>query len=549
MYDLSRVPWEDISIDFVLGLPRRNRRDSIFVVVDRFKMAHFIPRHKSDDASHIAELFFRVEERTIVYDRDTKFLSYFWKTLWGKLGTKLLFSTTCHPQTDGQTEVVNRTLFTLLRAVLKKNLKLWEETLPHVEFAYNRAVIRPLNFVHLKLSNNAYEIDLPSAYGVSQSFNVSDLSPFMGPVESRTTHFQVGEDDEDIPSNITIHSSDQLNNTYQGPNTRNRAKQIHDQVNANLNYFVPWEDISIDFVLGLPRRKRGRDSIFVVVDRFNKMAYFIFCHKNDDASHIVELFFREVVRLHGVPRTIVYDRDTKFLSYFWNTLWGKLGTKLLFSTTCHPQTDGQTEVVNRTLFTLLRAVLKKNLKLWEETLPHVEFAYNRAVHSTTKFCPSEILQPRADGPFKVLQKINDIAYEIDLPSAYDVSKSFNVSDLSPFMGLVESRTTPFQEGEDDEDIPSNITVHSSDQLNNTYQGPITRNRAKQIRDQVNANLSYLSHYDLDVLPTSFSLIKLRCIGVGEGEDAVRATGIVHIAKARSTCIWVEEKKKQDVLLE
>jgi hypothetical protein len=70
---------------------------------------------------------------------------------------------------------------------------------------------------------------------------------------------------------------------------------------------------------------------------------------------------------------------------FWRTLWNKLGTKLLLSTTCYPQTDGQTEVVNHTLSTMLRAVLNTNLKLWEECLPHVEFAYNRVVHSTTKF--------------------------------------------------------------------------------------------------------------------------------------------------------------------
>ena len=290
----------------------------------------------------------------------------------------------------------------------------------------------------------------------------------------------------------------------------------------------------MDFVLGLPRTKRGHDSIFVVVDRFSKMSHFIACHKSDDASHIANLFFREVVRLHGVPKTIVSDRDVKFMSYFWKTLWRKLGTKLLFSTTCHPQTDGQTEVVNRTLSQLLRSMIKKNLKEWEECLPHVEFAYNRAVHSTTELCPFEVvygfkpitpldllplpihervnmeaskradfvrkihvktkeliekkgksnaarmnkkrkemlfkpgdmvwvhfrkdrfpklrkskLKPRGAGPYKVLAKINDNAYSIDLPvDEFGVSNSFNVADLTPYDGedLGASGSTPFEGG-------------------------------------------------------------------------------------------------------
>ncbi|XP_048229055.1 uncharacterized protein LOC125369826 [Ricinus communis] len=153
----------------------------------------------------------------------------------------------------------------------------------------------------------------------------------------------------------------------------------------------PWVDISMDFILGLPRTRHGHDSIFVVIDRFSKMVHFIPCKKTNDAQHIVDLFFKEVVRLHGMPRTIVSDRNTKFLSYFWKTLWGKLGTRLLFSTTCHPQTDGQTKVVNRTLSQPLRTMVKCNIKSWEDCLPHVEFAYNRTMHSSTKFCPFEIV--------------------------------------------------------------------------------------------------------------------------------------------------------------
>ncbi|GJX10751.1 transposon ty3-I gag-pol polyprotein [Tanacetum coccineum] len=209
----------------------------------------------------------------------------------------------------------------------------------------------------------------------------------------------------------------------------------------------------------------------VMVDRFSKMDHFVACHTTYDAVQIANLYFKEIVRLHGVPKTIVSNRDTKFLSHFWLTLWRKLGTKLKFSTLSHPQTDRQTEVTNRTLRSLLRPLITANLKQWEELLPRAEFAYNWAPSKTTGINPFMVvfganpttsldlavldistkfskessdvaadiksihhrdlvwlhfrkerfpskrrskLSPRSDGPFKVIAKVNDNAYAIDL---------------------------------------------------------------------------------------------------------------------------------------
>ena len=127
----------------------------------------------------------------------------------------------------------------------------------------------------------------------------------------------------------------------------------------------------MDFILGLPKTLRKFDSIFVVVDRFSKMSHFIACFKTSDASHIVNLFFMEIVTLHGIPSSIVSDRDARFMSYFWKTLWHKLNTKLKYSTAYRPQTNGQTEVGNRAIGNLLRCVIQDYQSSQDEILPRI----------------------------------------------------------------------------------------------------------------------------------------------------------------------------------
>jgi hypothetical protein len=163
----------------------------------------------------------------------------------------------------------------------------------------------------------------------------------------------------------------------------------------------------MDFVLGFPKTQQGNDSIYVVVDRLSKMAQFIACKNTNDATNIANLFFKEVVRLHGFPKSIVYDRDTQFVGHFWRTLWKTLGTNLNFSSTYHPQTDGKIEVVNRSLGNILRCLVSEHPKQWDRVLAQAEFSYNNSPNISTWLIPFHILygmHPRGIYEFRNLGK-------------------------------------------------------------------------------------------------------------------------------------------------
>lgn len=155
-----------------------------------------------------------------------------------------------------------------------------------------------------------------------------------------------------------------------------------------------WDDIAMDFVVGLPKTAKGFTKVWVIVDRLTKVAKFVPMKDNWSMEQCGKVYVDQVVRHHGVPSTIVSDRDSRFLSHFWEALQKAFGTDVLKSTAFHPATDGQSERTIQTLEDMLRACALDYPKTWDEMLALIEFSYNNSYHSSIKMAPFEALYGR-----------------------------------------------------------------------------------------------------------------------------------------------------------
>ncbi|KAJ4957546.1 hypothetical protein NE237_024657 [Protea cynaroides] len=150
----------------------------------------------------------------------------------------------------------------------------------------------------------------------------------------------------------------------------------------------------MDFVTGLPLTPRVVDAVWVIVDRLTKTARFIPIRPQYTLERLAKLYVDNIVRLHGVPESIVSDRDPRFTSKFWEGLQKVMGTTLKFSTAFHPQTDGQSERTIQILEDMLRACVIDFKGSWNEKLPLIEFAYNNSYQATIQMSPYEALYGR-----------------------------------------------------------------------------------------------------------------------------------------------------------
>jgi len=201
----------------------------------------------------------------------------------------------------------------------------------------------------------------------------------------------------------------------------------------------PWDCITIDLITQLPKTTMGNDTIVVIIDKLTKFAIYQPLNSNNtiDGKRVAEVVLNRVVRIHGVPKKIISDRDTRFNSIFWKSLWQQLHTTLNMSTAYHPQTDGQTERQNRTLEQQLRNYVNIHHSDWDQYLMGLEIAYNDSIHSSTGYTPFEL--NNGQSPHLPIDLMTQPGQFIDNPTATERLKRLKEAIQSARENLLKAQ--------------------------------------------------------------------------------------------------------------
>ncbi|GJX69336.1 putative reverse transcriptase domain-containing protein [Tanacetum coccineum] len=278
---------------------------------------------------------------------------------------------------------------------------------------------------------------------------------------------------------------------------------------SNQKFEWKWEKLAMDFITKFPKSSSGYDTIWVIIDRLTKSAHFLPIREDYKTKKLAKTYVNEIVARHGVPVSIISDRDGRFTSHLWQALQEALGTRLDMSTAYHPQTDGQSERTIQTLEDMLRACVMDFGGSWDTHLPLIEFSYNNSYHTSIKCAPFEALYgrkcrspviwtevgekvarklaikrrkplefevgdrvllkvspwkgvvrfgkkgklaPRYVGPFEIIERVGLVAYRLKLPQELScVHDTFHVSNLKKCLAEPDVQV-PLDEIEIDENL-------------------------------------------------------------------------------------------------
>nr|GEX92589.1 putative reverse transcriptase domain-containing protein [Tanacetum cinerariifolium] len=437
--------WDNITMDFVTKLPKSSQGyNTIWVIIDRLtKFVIFTPIRETDPMDKLARIYLKENA----------------------LGTRLDMSTAYHPKTDGQSERTIQTLEDMLRECAIDFGKGWVNHLPLVESSYNNsyhASIKAAPFEALygwKCRSPICwtEVGEAQILGVVRFGKRAKLNPRYNGTPSEV---------------LSLLENEKINLNRSTP-ISSQIEQLHPPQGLLVQPKIPewkWNNITVDFVTKLPKSSQGYDTIWVIVDRLTKSAIFTPIRETEPMDKLARIYLKE------------------------RSLQNALGTRLDVSTAYHPKTDGQSEGTIQTLEDMLRACAIDFGKGWVNHLPLVEFSYNNSYHACIKAAPFEALygrkcrsplswtevggaqvlgpeliqettekivqikqrmqaardrqksyadlkrvvhfgkreklNPRYVGPFKVLERVGDVAYKLDLSEELSkVHNTFHVSNL------------------------------------------------------------------------------------------------------------------------